>query len=51
VDLGIAIAKTLLRLYPSQFPAEKMQPLLRHPLNERWSDEEFLRRRAKYLLY
>lgn len=51
VDLGVAIAKALVRLYPNQFAAEKMQPLLRHPLDEGWSNEEFLRRRAKYLLY
>lgn len=31
VDLGIAIATTLARLYPHQFPVNKIAPLLRHP--------------------
>jgi uncharacterized protein YbbC (DUF1343 family) len=30
VDLGFAIAAALVRLYPKEFPVDKMQPLLRH---------------------
>jgi uncharacterized protein YbbC (DUF1343 family) len=30
VDLGIAIASALVRLYPSEFPVDEIQPLLRH---------------------
>ena len=64
VDLGIALASILHRLYPEQFPAEKMKRLLLHPatleaieggssLNEikaLWSSD-FEERRRKYLLY
>jgi uncharacterized protein YbbC (DUF1343 family) len=31
VDLGFAIAAALVRLYPNEFPVDKMQRLLRHP--------------------
>jgi uncharacterized protein YbbC (DUF1343 family)/CubicO group peptidase (beta-lactamase class C family) len=64
VDLGIAIATILQRDYPSQFPLDKMQRLLRHaatldairagkPLGEIHSSwvSDFAERRAKYLLY
>ena len=30
VDVGVAIASTLARLYPAQFPVDKMEHLLRH---------------------
>ncbi len=30
VDVGVAIASTLARLYPAQFPVDKMQHLLQH---------------------
>jgi len=30
VDLGIAIAAALTRLYPAKFPVDELQPLLRH---------------------
>ena len=30
VDLGVAIASALARLYPQQFPVDELQPLLRH---------------------
>jgi uncharacterized protein YbbC (DUF1343 family) len=30
VDVGIAIASALVRLYPQKFPVDEMQPLLRH---------------------
>lgn len=30
VDVGLAIAAALVRLYPTQFPVDEMQPLLRH---------------------
>jgi uncharacterized protein YbbC (DUF1343 family) len=30
VDLGVAVASALARLYPQQFPAGEIQPLLRH---------------------
>jgi uncharacterized protein YbbC (DUF1343 family) len=60
VDMGIAIATALARLYPTEFPVDEMQPLLRHRptldairAGERpvWDLEEFMKRRAKYLLY
>ena len=64
VDVGIAIATNLARTYPSQFPLDKMQRLLRHkptleairagkPLDEihaLWSSD-FAQRRSKYLMY
>lgn len=63
VDLGIAIASALARLYPDQFPVDEMQPLLRHqptldairrgePLEKiraQWDLREFMERRAKYV--
>ena len=30
VDVGVAIASALARLYPTQFPVDEIQPLLRH---------------------
>lgn len=30
VDVGLAIAAALVRLYPTQFPVDELQPLLRH---------------------
>jgi len=60
VDVGIAIATALARLYPAQFNVDDLKPLLRHRATldairkgERpaWDLEEFLVRRAKYLLY
>jgi hypothetical protein len=64
VDVGIAIATTLVRDYGAQFPVDKMQRLLRHqatldaikagkPLDEihaLWASD-FGARRAKYLMY
>jgi len=64
VDVGIAIATTLVRDYGAQFPADKMQRLLRHPatldaikagkslaeIHELWRTD-FEARRARYLLY
>jgi uncharacterized protein YbbC (DUF1343 family)/CubicO group peptidase (beta-lactamase class C family) len=67
VDVGLEIAKTLHKLYPNEFPADKMGHLLLHPptleaiMEERpledihalWQKEldEFQKVRAKYLLY
>jgi len=67
VDVGIAIAETLARLYPKDFPAAKIAPLLLDdatlraiqgglPLREihaLWEKDlaAFMRVRAKYLLY
>jgi len=60
VDMGIAIATVLARLYPSRFKVDEMQPLLRHKATldairaggeQKWDLEAFLQRRAKYLLY
>lgn len=62
VDLGIALATILVRDYPSQFPLDKMQRLLRHPptleairqgkslaeIHALWLSD-FAERRAKYL--
>jgi uncharacterized protein YbbC (DUF1343 family) len=64
VDLGVAIATILERLYPSQFDEQKMVRLLRHeptlqairagrPLDEiraLWSSD-FETRRTNYLIY
>ncbi|HEX7421071.1 MAG TPA: DUF1343 domain-containing protein [Thermoanaerobaculia bacterium] len=64
VDLGIAVATILERDYPSQFPLDKMQRLVRHPatldairagkplgeIHSLWISD-FAERRAKYLLY
>jgi uncharacterized protein YbbC (DUF1343 family)/CubicO group peptidase (beta-lactamase class C family) len=63
VDLGIALASALARLYPEQFPVDRIQPLLRHtatleairagrPLEEirrLWDLGPFLERRARYV--
>ena len=60
VDLGITIATALARLYPADFKVEDMQHLLRHQATldaiksgkrPAWNLDEFLQRRAKYLLY
>jgi uncharacterized protein YbbC (DUF1343 family)/CubicO group peptidase (beta-lactamase class C family) len=64
VDVGIAIATILERLYPAQFDENKMTRLLRHPatldairagkplaeIRQLWPSD-FGERRAKYLLY
>jgi Exo-beta-N-acetylmuramidase NamZ, C-terminal len=64
VDVGISLATILERDYPSQFPIDKMQRLLRHPatldairagksldeIHALWAPG-FEERRAKYLLY
>jgi len=60
VDLGIALAATLARMYPARFPVDEMQPLLRHAATleairagqrPTWDVSAFMARRAKYLLY
>ena len=67
VDVGLQIAKTLHRLYPGQFPTQKLQPLLADPatlealksdqplgqIRELWRPalEQFQKVRAKYLMY
>jgi uncharacterized protein YbbC (DUF1343 family)/CubicO group peptidase (beta-lactamase class C family) len=60
VDAGLFIAATLARLYPSQFDAAKMEPLLRSPKTLEAIERgvvpgtdvsAFLARRAKYLMY
>lgn len=67
VDLGITLAGVLHRLYPEKFSLEKFDKLLTHPatveairagqtlaeIKKQWRPEleEFLARRAKYLLY
>lgn len=67
VDVGIAIAHTLHRLYAPDFDIEKFDHLLRHPYvieqiqdNQSWESivvswrnevDEFYKRRAPYLLY
>lgn len=65
VDLGLAIASALARLYPNDFKADEMQPLLRSdtvlaavkagkPIAEirtLWDTREFEARRKPYLLY
>ncbi|HEX8170250.1 MAG TPA: exo-beta-N-acetylmuramidase NamZ domain-containing protein [Thermoanaerobaculia bacterium] len=60
VDLGVATAIALVRLYPSQFPLDKLQPLLRDEATlqairegrKPVSDvEAFYVRRKKFLLY
>ncbi len=64
VDVGIAIATTLVRDYGAQFPVDKMERLLRHPatldaikagksldeIHALWASD-FEARRAKYLMY
>ena len=67
VDVGLLLAKTLHRLYPNQFPLDKIKHLLLHPptleairadkplaeIRAAWQADldEFQKRRAKYLLY
>ncbi len=62
VAMGVAIATTLHRLYPNDFPVDKLQRLLRDrrtleairsgtPVDWRDDEAEFSARRAKYLLY
>lgn len=67
VDVGLQIARTLYRLYPEDFPIDKMSHLLLHPptlealkadrpleeIHSLWQKEleEFQKVRAKYLLY
>jgi len=67
VATGVAIAVALHRLYPSEFPLEKIAPLLRDPATlevirngkplaeivRMWSEDEaaFVARRGKFLLY
>lgn len=67
VDVGLQIARTLVQLYPKEFPVDKIKHLLLHaptleavkankPLSEiraRWKAdlEEFAKRREKYLIY
>jgi uncharacterized protein YbbC (DUF1343 family)/CubicO group peptidase (beta-lactamase class C family) len=67
VDVGIELARTLFRLYPDDFPAEKLQHLLLHPgtleaikvgkslaeIHAAWAGDldEFQKRRSKFLLY
>lgn len=67
IDVGLEIAKTLYRLYPGQFPIQKLQPLLADQLTldglksdrplgqirELWRPalEQFEKVRAKYLMY
>jgi uncharacterized protein YbbC (DUF1343 family) len=67
VELGLAIAQTLHRLYPAEFGLEKVNKLLGHQasidaiksgegnsgITEAWASdvEEFRKRREKYLLY
>ena len=67
VDVGLVIAETMCRLYPKDFNPDKMRHLLLHPptfeavkadksleeIHALWQKdrEEFLLRRAKYLIY
>jgi len=67
VDVGLLIAKTLYRLYPKDFDPDKMRHLLLHPptlaavkadkplqeIRALWQKDldEFMQRRAKYLIY
>jgi uncharacterized protein YbbC (DUF1343 family)/CubicO group peptidase (beta-lactamase class C family) len=67
VDLGLEIARTLCRLYPTDFPCDKISHLLLHPptleaikadrplkeIRATWQPdlEEFQKVRAKYLMY
>jgi uncharacterized protein YbbC (DUF1343 family)/CubicO group peptidase (beta-lactamase class C family) len=67
VDIGIVLATTLCKMYPRQFPVDKIQRLLLHkptleaikagkPLAEiraLWKSEQdaFMKRRAEYLIY
>jgi uncharacterized protein YbbC (DUF1343 family)/CubicO group peptidase (beta-lactamase class C family) len=67
VDVGLLIAETLYRLYPKDFDPDKMRHLLLHPptlaavkadkplkeIRALWQKDldEFMQRRAKYLIY
>ena len=67
VDVGLLIAETLYRLYPKDFNPDKMRHLLLHPptleavkadkplaeIRALWQKDldEFMQRRAKYLIY
>ncbi|HUP62982.1 MAG TPA: exo-beta-N-acetylmuramidase NamZ domain-containing protein [Thermoanaerobaculia bacterium] len=60
VSMGVAIAAALARLYPSRFPVDELQPLLRHRetleairagKTIEWNLDDFARRRTQYLLY
>jgi uncharacterized protein YbbC (DUF1343 family)/CubicO group peptidase (beta-lactamase class C family) len=67
VDVGLELARTLYRLYPQEFPIEKLAPLLLHPatlsalkadkslaeIHALWEPElaEFQKHRAQFLLY
>jgi uncharacterized protein YbbC (DUF1343 family)/CubicO group peptidase (beta-lactamase class C family) len=67
VDIGLLIAKTLQRLYPKQFDADKIEHLLRHPatlaaiktdkplkeIRAAWQKDldDFLKVREGYLIY
>ena len=61
VALGVRIAAALARLYPAQFPADRMSRLLRHAATldairrgeapASWDLREFAERRAKVLIY
>jgi uncharacterized protein YbbC (DUF1343 family) len=67
VDLGLALAQILHRLYPEQFGVDKFNHLLRHPptieavkanqslaeIRRSWADdlEQFKARRQQFLLY
>jgi uncharacterized protein YbbC (DUF1343 family) len=67
VDVGLVIAETMCRLYPKDFDPDKMRHLLLHPptfeavkadkslkeIHALWQKdlEEFVLRRAKYLIY
>jgi uncharacterized protein YbbC (DUF1343 family)/CubicO group peptidase (beta-lactamase class C family) len=63
LDVGVTIAATLARLYPQQFPVDKIQPLLRHratleairagkgleEIRGLWDLSGFEQRRARYV--
>src|SRR6185369_1094312 len=67
VDVGIAIAQTLAKIYPQDFDVQKMNALLKHPetvdaikagktlseIKKLWRDglEDFKKRRKTVLLY
>ena len=67
VDVGLALALTLQRLYPNDFALEKVEHLLQHPptmeaiksgkslaeIKQLWATdlEEFKKRREKFLIY
>ena len=67
MDVGLLIAETVYRLYPKDFGPDKMRHLLLHPptleavkagkplaeIHALWQKDldEFIQRRAKYLIY